>query len=230
MSNNEVVTSELPVDDIGTYYSHVRKDIAPVLPRAFNSVLDIGCGEGVTSAWLKSEHPHIKTTGVELDKGVAPRLVKNVDEMYIGDFTSLSANLGTFDLILLLDVLEHLENPVEALEACKKLLRPGGSVVISLPNVAHVSVSLPLLLSKKFEYADAGILDRTHLRFFTEASALELLKEAGFTVRDAVAGGMNARKYRWTNALSGGLFRGWLAKQLLMRGDLSGAPSVARWR
>jgi SAM-dependent methyltransferase len=87
-----------------------------------------------------------------------------------------------FDVIVAGDVLEHLPRPEDLLSALKPLLKPDGRLLVSLPNVANVTVRASLLLGR-FPYADRGILDRTHLRFYTRASARRLLGESGFGVR-----------------------------------------------
>jgi len=90
-----------------------------------------------------------------------------------------------FDSVLLLDVLEHLRDPEGLLALCRTVLMPSGSVIVSVPNVANLIVRLSLLVGR-FDYADRGILDRTHLRFFTRKSARRLLQQAGFEITDSV--------------------------------------------
>ena len=97
-----------------------------------------------------------------VERDVAPVLAENVDVALIGSIDSVIGKLETYDLILLLDVLEHLDEPSDILKRLTKLLNDGGYMLISLPNVAHHSVLAPLLLKREFEYNDAGILDRTH--------------------------------------------------------------------
>jgi 2-polyprenyl-3-methyl-5-hydroxy-6-metoxy-1,4-benzoquinol methylase len=86
-----------------------------------------------------------------------------------------------FDKILLLDVLEHLPRPELILAACRKLLAPDGHILVSVPNVANITVRL-MLLAGRFEYTERGILDRTHLRFYTRRTARRLVEQAGYAV------------------------------------------------
>ncbi len=88
----------------------------------------------------------------------------------------------TFDVVVCADVLEHLEDPAAVLARVRRWLSPGGVLFVSLPNVANVAVRFALLAGR-FEYAEAGILDRTHLRFFTRRSARRLVEGTGFRIR-----------------------------------------------
>ncbi len=147
-------------------------------------VLELGCGSGRFSQELKKDGAR-RITGV--DSRPEPEHA-DVFEAYI------SADLNTgiekirrelagkrFDSVLLLDTLEHLQNPASLLQASREWLEPSGTVVVSLPNVAHLWVRLMLLFGR-FEYASRGILDRTHLRFFTRKSARRFLRECGFEI------------------------------------------------
>ena len=135
-----------------------------------------------------------------------------------------AATLGTFDCVMFLDVLEHVANPHEVLVDAGRLLKPGGVVIVSVPNVAHWSIRLGLLFGN-FDYTEAGIMDATHLRWFTRKTATNMLHSAGFELRsyDVSAGtwlavygtawpwkwipyGARARMIRFCSALSPGLF------------------------
>jgi 2-polyprenyl-3-methyl-5-hydroxy-6-metoxy-1,4-benzoquinol methylase len=119
--------------------------------------------------------------GIELDPEMAVKAEQFTERMIVGDIDQLDLDkeLGEerFDAIVAADVLEHLRDPLPVLVELKKFLKPGGSFVISFPNVAHGSVRLSLL-SGRFDYQDIGLLDSTHLRFFTRESFEELLDEA----------------------------------------------------
>jgi len=128
-------------------------------------VLDIGAGSGVMSHILK-ENGIEDIYAVEIDAETREHLAalyKRVEE-------KVDAFAGEkFDLILLLDVLEHMAEPIPFLERCSKILSENGSILISVPNIAHWSVRLPLLFGQ-FNYTERGILDKTHLQFFTRKS------------------------------------------------------------
>ena len=147
-------------------------------------VLDVGCGVGLNGAWAKRRGAHV--TGIELDGEAAAQARSRLDAVLQIDLESeaaLAEALGdaTFDLMLFGDVLEHLPRPLEVLGSLSRYLADGGHVIVSLPNVAAWPVRLGLL-GGRFRYRPSGILDETHLRFFTLESATRLLEEAGLEV------------------------------------------------
>jgi SAM-dependent methyltransferase len=89
---------------------------------------------------------------------------------------------GNFDLIIALDVLEHLIDPWSIVRRLHGILNPGGVIIASIPNVGHYSVAVPLVLRGQWNYADEGLLDRTHLRFFTRRTAVDLLTCSGLVI------------------------------------------------
>jgi SAM-dependent methyltransferase len=160
------------------YFSSARRDILPLLPAHCARVLELGCGTGATLAWLKDSGRADFTVGIELFPAAAEQARALSDVVYCQDFerTPLPPDLVGFDLVLCLDVLEHLVDPWAAVDRLvREALAPGGTIIVSVPNVRHHSVLLPLALRGHWRYADAGPLDRTHLRFFTHESALQLL-------------------------------------------------------
>jgi 2-polyprenyl-3-methyl-5-hydroxy-6-metoxy-1,4-benzoquinol methylase len=145
-------------------------------------VLDVGCASGYLAARLAARGCTV--TGVELDEAAAAAAAAHCERVITGDIESpetRGAIPGGFDVVLLGDVLEHLVDPWEALAFVRSLLAPGGVVVTSIPNVAAWTVRLSLLRGS-FEYTDMGLLDRTHLRFFTRATAHELVRRAGYEI------------------------------------------------
>jgi SAM-dependent methyltransferase len=123
--------------------------------------------------------------GVEADPAVRPPA--GLYDEWVTD--SLSADLSwsrRFDVVVCADVLEHLPDPAAVLARVRRWIAPGGLLLVSLPNVANVAVRLSLLAGR-FEYAETGILDRTHLRFYTRRSARRLVENAGFRIRAARA-------------------------------------------
>ncbi|MCE1183141.1 MAG: class I SAM-dependent methyltransferase [Rhodocyclales bacterium] len=154
------------------YFRLVRKDITPLLPAHVERVLEIGCGTGATLAWLKNEGRADWVGGIELNPAAAALARPRLNLLLAGDVDRQIEQLPpqSIDLILCLDVLEHLVDPWQTLQRIESRLRPGGQLIVSLPNIRHYSVLLPLLLRGRWQYAPAGIMDRTHLRFFQPAN------------------------------------------------------------
>jgi|694.fasta_scaffold22249_7 2-polyprenyl-3-methyl-5-hydroxy-6-metoxy-1,4-benzoquinol methylase len=140
-------------------------------------LLDIGCARGHLSAALASQGWQV--TGIEYDAADAAIAQENGIDVIVGTAEdAMEAMNEKFDLIVFADVLEHFVHPEDVLSQARTLLAPGGRVVISIPNVAHLSVRLQLLMGS-FNYTDRGILDRTHLHFYTKKTLQEMIVGAG---------------------------------------------------
>jgi 2-polyprenyl-3-methyl-5-hydroxy-6-metoxy-1,4-benzoquinol methylase len=140
-------------------------------------LLDVGAADGLLSRHLTERG--WKVTGIEADPAMAAAGAAHCERMLAADLNrGVPALDGLFDAIVCGDVLEHLVDPATVLRALVGALAPDGDVIVSVPNVAHLWVRLSLLAGR-FKYADRGILDRTHLRFFTRRSLDELLTAAG---------------------------------------------------
>jgi methionine biosynthesis protein MetW len=154
--------------------------VAGMIPRGAK-VLDIGCGEGTLTKVL-ADACHAEFFGIEADPIRAARAAARGLNVRVGFFDpQMVRDLWPFDIVLFADVLEHLPNPQSVLVACHEILSPRGAVVVSVPNVAHWSVRAELLQGR-FRYQATGIMDATHLRWFTAGSAKALLESAGFEV------------------------------------------------
>jgi 2-polyprenyl-3-methyl-5-hydroxy-6-metoxy-1,4-benzoquinol methylase len=166
------------------YFAHARTEIAPLLPAHGDlRVLEVGCGDGSTLAWLKRDGHCAYGVGIELHTPAAALARSHCDRVIVGDAEWLldqAFECGPFDLVLCLDVLEHMVDPWQFLRRLGKALQPGAQVIASVPNVRHYKVSLPLLFNGRFEYETQGVLDQTHLRFFTRHSASRLLSKAPY--------------------------------------------------
>jgi 2-polyprenyl-3-methyl-5-hydroxy-6-metoxy-1,4-benzoquinol methylase len=148
------------------------------------NVLDVGCGEGFFAEKLQARGNRV--TGVDFlnEPSQGAAMVAYTKRDLQQGLCAPAAWDGQFDRVLLLDVLEHMLQPAELLREVRPLLRPqSGQVVVSLPNVANISVRLMLLLGR-FDYAERGIMDRTHLHFYTRKTARELLEQEGFSIEE----------------------------------------------
>ena len=144
------------------------------------SLLDVGCAQGVVASGLKKQGWSV--VGVEpdpFDADEARKLGVRVITGYMEDVFETSAD--HYDIVLFADVLEHMAFPEDALRDARRLLKPDGFVVASIPNVAHLAVRLQLLMGS-FTYTDRGPLDRTHLRFYTRQTVEKLFTDSGYAV------------------------------------------------
>ncbi len=171
------------------YYNYVRSEIDPLVPDAVGTILEIGCGGGGTMAWLRATRNVDYAAGVELVPQAGDRARGIFDAVSIGSVDELSLNFPVeqFDVILALDVLEHLPRPDNTLKKLLEKLKPGGLFVASIPNVANFRVSWPLFFRGQWTYTDEGLLDRTHLRFFWRDSAIALFQDAGLAIEQIAA-------------------------------------------
>jgi 2-polyprenyl-3-methyl-5-hydroxy-6-metoxy-1,4-benzoquinol methylase len=184
--------------------------------RAGQSVLDVGTGGGVLGAQLAGRGLHC--IGVEIDAEAAAAARPFYEAMHVIDLSREGLpGAHTFDWIVLADVLEHIPDPGSLLERCRMALRPGGRVIVSVPNVAHAWVRLCVLFGR-FPYADRGILDRTHLRYFTWRTLGDLLAEHGFRVLERhvtpvplelVATVFGRSGFAWLRAINHATARAW---------------------
>jgi methionine biosynthesis protein MetW len=149
-----------------------------------SSVLEVGCATGYMSRVL-AERRGCQVTGIEIDAEAAAEANAYCDRVIVGDVETLDLDehLGDerYDAVLFADVLEHLRDPAAVLRRMRPFVAEGGAVIASIPNVAHISVRLALL-GGEFRYRELGLLDDTHLRFFTRASIVDLFESAGFVV------------------------------------------------
>jgi methionine biosynthesis protein MetW len=178
-------------------------------------ILDVGCHTGIIGEVLH-EKKQVKVIGIDTDvealhvarNRLQASLLLDIEE--IGWVEKLTREgYHNFDVILFGDVLEHTRSPERILIEAKKLLKPDGHVIVSIPNFAHWRIRFGLLFGR-FRYTDSGILDKTHLRFFTHKTAHEFIRNSGYTIiRSDVAG------YRLPHWLLR-LFPGMLTVQFVM--------------
>jgi methionine biosynthesis protein MetW len=166
--------------------SPAHRLVLDAVPRGAR-VLDVGCATGYLGAELTARGCAV--VGVEADPAAAraAAAAAHCEQVVTGDVETADCRaalggLAPFDAVVCADVLEHLRDPWEALRFLATLLRPGGRAVLSLPNTGHWTARRAVLRGR-FPYAEHGLFDRTHLRFFTRASARGLAAGAGLRVR-----------------------------------------------
>jgi 2-polyprenyl-3-methyl-5-hydroxy-6-metoxy-1,4-benzoquinol methylase len=148
-------------------------------------VLELGCSTGFFSKYLRQKRA-CSVVGVEVDPLAAAQARKFCNEVLLCDLNSPEWIAGlpmeAFDVVLMGDVLEHLIEPQAVLEQIQPMLAPNASIIISLPNVVYWGTRLKILFGR-FEYESFGILDHTHLRFYTPKTARKMIESAGYEIR-----------------------------------------------
>jgi 2-polyprenyl-3-methyl-5-hydroxy-6-metoxy-1,4-benzoquinol methylase len=165
------------------YYAQARKEMLPYMPQAIKRLLDIGCHKGAFGFLIKNLFG-AEIWGIELLDDDGKKAEKQLDKVIIGDVNVVMHDLpdNYFDCITCNDVLEHLVDPYTVLSTLKAKLTSQGVIICSLPNVRYWDNLRNLLLRKQWKYMDHGILDRTHLRFFTELSIKDMFESLGFDI------------------------------------------------
>jgi 2-polyprenyl-3-methyl-5-hydroxy-6-metoxy-1,4-benzoquinol methylase len=204
------------------YYANVRHDAIALLPERVERVLEIGCGTGATLAELKRRGACRWAGGVELAEGPGRLASERIDRFWSGNIETFTPEIaeGSLDALLCLDVLEHLIDPWATLARLATLLKRGAVALVSVPNVRNHRVVGKLLLHGRWDYETSGIMDRTHLRFFTRDSATRLVESAGIKV-DRIEPLIYLKRWntRWAmRKLACGRLDDFYAEQFLIRG------------
>ena len=166
------------------YFISARTDFVSLLPTSASArILELGCGNGATGALALGEGKCAQYVGIEMFEPQAREAQQVLTHVHVGDVAKIDLPYasGHFDALICSEVLEHLVDPAEILQKLVKLVRPGGIVLASSPNIAHYRIILELIKGK-FDYSDYGAMDRTHLRWFTPDSFRRLFEEAGVNV------------------------------------------------
>lgn len=150
------------------------------------SVLEIGCGAGATAAAIKRKFPGVTCVGVEIDEGAAEKARTRLDRVIVGDIEkpgTLPPDLAreSFGLVVCADVLEHLYDPWKTLATLRGYLAPAGRLIASIPNVQNLGLILRLIAGR-WDYTSSGLLDSSHIRFFTRSGIQEMFQTAGYRI------------------------------------------------
>jgi len=174
------------------YPDDPRADVAPYVPSGFRNALEVGCGRGGFGRTLRAAAPAARLVGVEAVPEAAEytRRAGVFDEVLEGYFPDVLHDRDDerFDLVVYNDVLEHIVDPWEVLRRTREFIAPGGRVLASIPNVQFLPVVVDLLRAR-WEYAESGVLDRTHVRFFTRGSMVDMFEQTGYRVDVCVGNG-----------------------------------------
>lgn len=169
------------------YFSHARPEMLRFVPTDRGRVLELGCASGAFGGALKHRQP-TEVWGVEPDAEAARSAAARLDRVLHGRLEARLGELPTrhFDCVVCNDVLEHLDDPDATLRALIRVMAPNAVLVGSVPNVRYFPVLLDLVWNADWRYAEDGVLDRTHRRFFTRKSFARTLAEAGYAPQQIV--------------------------------------------
>jgi 2-polyprenyl-3-methyl-5-hydroxy-6-metoxy-1,4-benzoquinol methylase len=192
--------TDLPTD----YFTKSRDDLTRHLTGTGHRVLDLGCGVGNVGAYLKRLGVATEVVGIDHDPRVASAAQRQLDDFRIVDLSvaRLPNDIGTFSAIFLADIIEHLIDPWTLLRGLQQHLQADAQILASIPNVSAATVVGPLLLADEFTYRRSGILDQTHLRFFTRRSARQLFSDCGYVASVVGTNGIASRRGRGLQAIA----------------------------
>ena len=209
-------------DKAASYFSFTRHDLAHFVPDgAAGRVLEIGAGDGATLVELKRSGKAREVIGVELMRLSDGRQDQpEIDRFIVADVEQQSLDLvpESFDAIICGDVLEHLRDPWAVLSYLTGFLRPGGTFIVSLPNIRYWR-AFRVIVMGDFRYASSGVLDRTHLRFFCRKNMIDLVRSAGLRITNVEPTFVRERELhvdRLLNRVTLGVFEPFLAQQYLI--------------
>ena len=197
------------------YYRNARPDVVALIPADTRRLLEVGCGAGNAGALAKARLGVSEAIGVELSPSAAAEAETLLDRVIRGDVETIALDFpeGYFDCVVFADVLEHLKDPWAVLRKIRPLLSDDGCVVASIPNLQHLKPVLKILFDR-FQYEEAGLLDSTHLRFFTLSTIKSLFGETGYRVERVVP--VRSRKMSLLKNLSLGTLRKFTTFQYLV--------------
>jgi len=207
------------------YHDTVREDVLPHVPSTGGTLLDVGGGSGATAARLKSLGKADRVGVVDV---VDCSGYSQADFSYVGNVEdesfvkTVTEQEGPFATILCLDVLEHVVDPWHVVARLHSALAPGGVIVASIPNVRNYGVVLPLVFRNRWTLRDAGILDRTHLRFFVRSTAIELMTSSGLDLRSVAPSPSGGRRVWLFRRLTFGLLNSFTDRQYVVCVQRSG--------
>jgi len=198
-----------------SYFMHDRPEVLSLVDRPVTMALDVGCGSAHFAAAIK-QRTGATVWGIEPSTRAADAARSRIDRVLEGTFEQVKGELPVhaFDAIFLNDVLEHMVDPWDALHKMRGLLQANGRIYASIPNVLFAESLLQILRSRDWRYTAAGILDITHLRFFTRTSILRLFDDTGYRVERIVPlNSIHSWKWSLLNWVSRGYFTDFLPMQ-----------------
>lgn len=198
------------------YYNQRRTDLSEFIPDGPNAVMDLGCASGGLGTTLLESNKASQVVGVEIFEPAARQAMKRYDTVHVGDIEELVLDYDRyFDVVVCGDILEHLKEPHKTLVQIHRWLKDDGLLVCCVPNIRYWKIIKDLVLKGEWKYEQCGILDQTHLRFFTVSSFRRMLAAASFRVINETKIYVDGRKKMALRRLSQGLLDEFFAFQVL---------------
>lgn len=214
------------------YINHVVWEIVDEISEGLHRILDVGCGGGLTGLTLKQMGKASEVVGIEISEKAAKRAKDRIDEVIIGNVEHMEFPFSedNFDFIILGDILEHLIDPWLFLDKIKRYQKKTGKIIASIPNVRCWRVLYPLLIRGGWRYEEHGVLDKSHLRFFTKETMISLFKNSGLIVhkinammgKNTIAGYSNKTKTALLDKMTLGIVRDFLTPGYLIVAEKEG--------
>jgi len=194
-----------------------RSEFLSLVPLDAKKVLDVGCGCGTLDSVLRKKG--IEVIGIERCEELCKEAKGKLSQVFSADIEKFEIpfSKGYFDCIIYGDVLEHLIEPLVVLKKHKEYLKADGCVIASIPNVRYYKLIARLVFNGTWDYMDKGILDRSHLRFFTLINLKELFIEAGYEIKEIRRNIVAARGLRILNLLLLGMLKNFLTYQYYVK-------------
>ena len=169
--------------DKSKYFSYAREELLQFVPSTIRTALDIGCGMGAFAESIQKLHG-AEVWGIEPTPDAAEVAKQKIDKVYCGLFDDVIEQLPLhyFDCIIFNDVLEHMIYPETALNTARNYLSTNGVILCSIPNIRYFPQLMELVFKRDWKYCDQGVLDRTHLRFFTRKSMVRMFRDNDFAI------------------------------------------------
>ncbi len=166
-------------------HHHFNPDLLKIMPNGLNRIVEVGCSSGALAKAYKSLNPSCKYTGIEIEPDFAEIAKKHCSEVFLGNIENFDdetfRKLFPSDCWIFGDTLEHLYDPWALLRRIRPNLMPGAQIIACIPNAQHWSIQASLNCGS-FRYEDQGLMDRTHIRWFTRTTILDLFESTGFEI------------------------------------------------
>lgn len=202
------------------YFRHARLEVMDLLPDRFNNIIDVGGSSGATLSAIKARWPSVRTICLDTHEASVGLARENGHEAFVCDIEKTIPDLfETTDVVMFLDVLEHLADPWSTLTKIVDQLPSGACVIVSLPNVRFWEASCRLFFWGDWKLRESGVMDRTHLRFFTRRTGAEMLLNAGLNIQKVRARLPGGRRYNLLNTFSLGVVKDFLTEQYIFAAE-----------